>query len=125
MKLFKKSFALYVESGIKKKTEAGLDILRKELKGARGHSVTVSKDFKEKFYMFIMEQYLREFHCFYIFFALDLTMIFCPNTAHPEDHHDQAYEWEQTNGTVQENKKKFTWLQNSLLKIRRGLGQRV
>ena len=83
VKLFKKSFALYVESGIKKKTEAGLDILRKELKGARGHSVTVSKDFKEKFYMFIMEQYLREFHCFYIFFSLDLTMIFCPNTAHP------------------------------------------
>ena len=62
VKLFKKSFALYVESGIKKKTEAGLDLLRKELKG--GHPV--SKDFEENFYRFILEQYLCKFHYFYL-----------------------------------------------------------
>ena len=59
VELFKKSFALYVESGIKKKTEAGLDILfRKGLEGIHW----VSEDFNEKFYKFIIEQYLCEFH---------------------------------------------------------------
>ena len=58
VELFKKSFALYVESGIKKRTEAGLEIFRKELEA--GHPV--SKNFTEKFYKFIIEQYLCEFH---------------------------------------------------------------
>jgi hypothetical protein len=62
VKLFKKSFALYVESGMRMKTEADVDILRNELL-VEG---PVTEGFKAKFYEIIIEHYLRKFHCFYL-----------------------------------------------------------
>ena len=59
VELFKKSFTLYVESGMKKKMEAEIDILRNQ----GGQLVT--KEFKAKFYKIIIEHYLSGFHCFY------------------------------------------------------------
>jgi hypothetical protein len=61
VKLFKKSFALYVESGTRKKLAAAIDILRNELGGDQ-----VTKDFKEKYFKIITEHYLRKFHCFFL-----------------------------------------------------------
>ena len=59
VKLFKKSFTLYEESGMRKKTEAEVDILQNEQGG--------SPDFKEKFCNFITEHYLRKIqNCFYL-----------------------------------------------------------
>ena len=61
VKSFKKSFALYVESGMRKKVEAEIDILINELEsGCR--RVPVGKDFEAKFYKIIIEHYLRKFH---------------------------------------------------------------
>jgi hypothetical protein len=71
VKLFKKSFKLYVESGTRKKIEAAINIL---LINAQGAS-RVTEDFKEKFYMTITEHYLRKIHCFY-FHLTHLTTFF-------------------------------------------------
>ena len=60
VKLFTESFALYVRSGMRTKTEADINILGKELEGGS----VVAKDFKERFYKIIIEQYLRKFHCY-------------------------------------------------------------
>jgi hypothetical protein len=60
-KLFKKSFTLYVESGIRKKVEAAID----ELGNGQGGWM-VTEDFKAKFFKVIIEHYLRKFHCFYL-----------------------------------------------------------
>ena len=60
VKLFKNSFALYVESG-REKTVAAIDILIYEV-----GDHWVSKDFKEKFFKIITEHYLCNFHCFYL-----------------------------------------------------------
>ena len=59
---FKKSFIVYVESGMREKMEAGLDILRNQ----GGHLVT--KEFKAGFCKMIIEHYLCKFqvHCFYL-----------------------------------------------------------
>ena len=57
MELFKNSFTLYVESGMREKTEADIrvtDIWKNEWQG----------NFKEMFSMFIIEHYLCKFHCF-------------------------------------------------------------
>ena len=54
---FKKSFTLYVESGMREKTEADIqvtDIWKNEWQG----------NFKANFCMFIIERYLCKFHCF-------------------------------------------------------------
>ena len=59
--LFKTSFTLYVESGMKKKMEAAIDILRNEQGGWM-----VTKDFKAKFCKIIIEHFLCKFHCFYL-----------------------------------------------------------
>ena len=56
MELFKKSFTLYVESGMREKTERDIDILRSE----QGE-LLVTKDFNAKFYKFIVDHYLRKF----------------------------------------------------------------
>ena len=62
VELFRKSFTLYVESGMKKKMEADIfDMLRNQ----GGHQVT--HEFKEKFYKIIIEHYLCKFHCFYLY----------------------------------------------------------
>ena len=60
MELFKKSFTLYVESGMRKKIEAEIDILENQ----GGHLVT--RELKAKFYKIIIEHYLCKFHCFYL-----------------------------------------------------------
>ena len=53
VKLFKKSFTLYVESGMRKKIEADLDIL-----GYEGGYV-VTDEFRAKFFEMIIEHLLR------------------------------------------------------------------
>ena len=60
VELFRKSFTLYVESGMKKKIEADIEIFRNQDE----HLVTI--EFRDKFYKFIIEHYLRKFHCFYL-----------------------------------------------------------
>ena len=62
--LFKMSLTLYVESGMKKKMEANIDILGNEQGG-----YLVTEDFKAKFFNIIVEHYLREFHMFIFFWA--------------------------------------------------------
>ena len=64
VELFKKSFTLYVKSGMREMTERDIDILRNE----QGE-FSVTKAFKAKFYKFIVDHYLRKFHFF--LFALD------------------------------------------------------
>ena len=56
VELFKNSFTLYVESGLREIAERDIDILRNEEGG-----FSVTKDFKAKFYKFIVEHYLRKF----------------------------------------------------------------
>jgi hypothetical protein len=60
VELFKKSFKIYVESGMRKKIEEEVDILRNQ----SGHLVT--NEFKAKFCKIIIEHYLCKFHCFYL-----------------------------------------------------------
>ena len=119
VKSFKKSFALYVESGMRKKVEAEIDVLINELEsGCR----RVGKDFEARFYKIIIEHCLRKFHssCFYLHLKC-LTTVTCRlNTAHPQAE-DQASELERRNGEAEpKNKRKFIWLQNFLPKFRRG-----
>ena len=65
VELFKKSFALYVESGTWKKMEAAIDILRNEQGGC-----LIAE---EEFFKFIIEHYLRKFSLF--LFSLDISNI--------------------------------------------------
>ena len=59
MELFKKSFTLYVESGLREMTERDIDILRNE----QGGFSVEDWDFIAKFCKFIVDHYLRKFHC--------------------------------------------------------------
>ena len=59
--LFKTSFTLYVESGLRKEMEADIDILGNEQGGC-----PVAKDFRAKFFKIVIDHYLRKFHCFYL-----------------------------------------------------------
>ena len=67
---FKESFILYVESGMRKKMEAELDILLKD------EPDPVTDDMKAKFYRTIIEHYLRKFNCFNLRLTQDLTIFF-------------------------------------------------
>ena len=58
---FKKSFTLYVDSGMRKKVEADIDMLKNEQGGG-----PVTKDFRAKVYNFVIEHYLCKIHCFYL-----------------------------------------------------------
>ena len=69
VELFKKSFTLYVESGMRKKTEAGIDVLRNEQGTGQ-----VTEDFKAKFHNFIIEHYLRKIY--FYFYSTHLTTFF-------------------------------------------------
>ena len=63
VELFKKSFTLYVESGLREMTERDIDILRNE----QGEiSEKNFKDFNAKFYKFIVDHYLRKLSFFYL-----------------------------------------------------------
>ena len=53
VKLFKKSFALYVESGTRERLEAAIYILLRDDQGAS--EWTVTKEFKEKFCKLVVE----------------------------------------------------------------------
>ena len=55
VELFKKSFTLYVESGLRENTERDIQILRNE-QGPLNDG---------EFYKFIVNHYLGKFHCFY------------------------------------------------------------
>ena len=55
VELFKKSFTLYVESGMREMTERDLQILRNEQ----------DPPSLGEFYKFIVKHYLGKFHCFY------------------------------------------------------------
>ena len=61
VELFKKSFRLYVESGMIEKMEALGDILRNE---EGGHLVTKDSDCKAELYKFITGHYLGKFKFF-------------------------------------------------------------
>ena len=61
VKLFKKSFTLYVESGMREMMKIDIDQLENE----EGEFL-VTVDFKARFHKFIVEHYLCEFHCFYL-----------------------------------------------------------
>ena len=57
VELFKKSFTLYDESGMKKMVEMDIEKLRNE----EGNFL-VTEDFNENFYKFIVDHYLCKFH---------------------------------------------------------------
>ena len=59
MELFKKSFKLYVESGMRKKMESAVNVLINEQGGC-----LETDDFKAKFNRIISEHYLRKIHVF-------------------------------------------------------------
>ena len=65
VKQFKKSFTLYVDSGMKEKTERGIEVLRNEQGEFSAHWQPEAKNFEERFYKFIFDRYLCKFHCFY------------------------------------------------------------
>ena len=56
VKLFKKSFKLYVESGMKERVEAAIYILLRDEQGASGWPVT-----KSKFCKLVVEHFLCRF----------------------------------------------------------------
>ena len=65
VKSFKKSFTLYVDSGMRMKAEAEIDILR-NVQGGSLYQATNWKDFNPRFFKLIIEHYLRKVHCFYV-----------------------------------------------------------
>ena len=67
---FKKSFTLYVESGMREMVEVDIDILRNE----EGEFLVTEDDFKAEFFHFITDHYLRKFHLF--LYALDTSNYF-------------------------------------------------
>ena len=65
VKQFKKSFKLYVESGMREMTERDFEVFRNEQVEFPGRWQPVANDFAAKFRKFIFDHYLRKFHCFY------------------------------------------------------------
>ena len=62
VKVFKKSFTLYVKSGKKEMTERDIEMLKNE----QGEILTRDRDLDyAKFYKFIVDHYLRKFHSIY------------------------------------------------------------
>ena len=60
---FKQSFTIYVDSGMRKKVETEIDILRNE-QGESDHPLT--EDFRARFPKLVINHYLRKIHCFNI-----------------------------------------------------------
>ena len=69
VKLFKKSFTLYVESGTREKVEADIEILG--LPGRYWDSEAELEEYKEKFLKIIMEHNLRKFPSRLFLFAIN------------------------------------------------------
>ena len=84
MESFKKSFTLYVDSGMRKKAEAEIEKLRGENKDKD----LASEDFKASFRKLIIEHYLRKIHCFYIHNTSNHFL--CLNSARPESESQAA-----------------------------------
>ena len=63
VELFKKSFTLYVESGMREMTERDIEVLRNE----QGEFSAEAGGFDAKFCKFISDHYLRKLHCFYLY----------------------------------------------------------
>ena len=102
LKKFKKSFRLYVDSGMKEKTERGIEVLRNEQGEFSPHWQPEARNLEEKFYKFISAHYLRKFHRFLFVFDTSNHYLRLLNAAHPES---------QGSGTVGRNiKEMFTWL---------------
>ena len=106
VELFKKSFTLYVESGMREMTERDLEILRNEQNPSR-----------DEFYKFIVNHYLRKFHCFYLNFTSNHCLRLL-NIARPGESQARADEESASGeslpevpGSASDSKKKFTWLQ--------------
>ena len=110
--------------------ERDIDILRNEEGG-----FSVTKDFNAKFYKFIVEHYLRKFHCFY-FHLTHLIIVFVLNTAQPGESRahasgesasgeseSRASNEQASEGQVlalkQKKGKKFTWLQKLMQNFQR------
>ena len=93
---FKKSFTLYVDSGMRKKAEAEIEKLRSE--NTRKH--LASEDFEARFYKLIIEHCLCKIHCFYIHNTSNHFL--CLNTAHSESE-SQAATGSHHDGGDQEN----------------------
>ena len=115
VELFKKSFTLYVESGMRDMTERDIEILRNE----QNYDLTQSHS---EFYKFIVNHYLRKFHCLY----LHLTSNHCLcllNTAQPGESQardgGESTSGESQGGGGQVLEQKFTWLRKLMLKFRR------
>jgi hypothetical protein len=68
VELFKKSFTSYVKSGMRERVERDIDVLRNE----QGEFL-VTKDFKAKFYKFIVDHYLRKFRLTFYLHSTNLT----------------------------------------------------
>ena len=67
VKVFKKSFTLYVKSGKREMTERDIKILKNEQGGIfklNRYSSPGDPNYA-KFYKFIVDHYLRKFHCIY------------------------------------------------------------
>ena len=130
VELFKKSFTSYVENGMSQLVETDIEILRNE-EGV----FLVTKDFKAKFYKFIVDHYLRKFQL--IPFSLDTSNhCLCLNTARPgesrapeSEESDSGELWTITRGDRalelerRKKEKKFTtWLRKLMPKFRRRQG---
>ena len=127
VELFEKSFTLYVESGVREMTERDVDILKNEQGGFSVRDL----DFSAKFYKFIVDHYLRKFHCFYLHLTSSNHCLWVLNTAQPGESRahasgeseSRASEEQASEGQVlaleQKTKKKLTWLQELKRKFRR------
>ena len=80
VKLFKKSFTLYVESGMIEMAERDIEVFKNE----HGEFSDEAEDFDARFCKFIFDHYLRKFHCFYIIFDTSNHYFPLLNSAHPE-----------------------------------------
>ena len=128
VELFKKSFTLYVESGMREMTERDIEILINENDPTYG-----------EFYKFIVNHYLGKFHCFYLYLSSN-HCFFLLNTAQPGESQaraggesasgeSQGSEEPQGNGgrvfypeQLEKDGKRFTWLQKLMLKFHRRQG---
>ena len=70
VKQFKKSFKLYVESGMREMTERDLGVLRNE----QGKFSAWAENFNAKFHQFIFDHYLRKFYSFYLYLTHLITI---------------------------------------------------
>ena len=90
----------------------------------------VTEEFNAKFYKFIVDHYLRKFHCFYLHSKHHDLSTYLLYTAIPGQSRDRASEEQlseqasqepqaMASGLEQKNEKKFTWLRSLMRRLRR------